>query len=347
MRIEIPFISDLVGKVGGDYQHIYARSTTSVDIPEVAAQDAPEAVIWRIDGTPCDSGNGERSTLWHDGGHWTILSHGTRGYRPEMLAHRSQLLTGVGELIVRGFLNLLHAGEPRKVAQAKNLTDLDIARKRLSDIQFDNSDDVAAAARRLAEKNIALVYGHLMIRCPEPHIVIGRNFRGGVPSSPTARHGVPPGFNRAREFDIEHLVSADEAEVAEAILERIIADGYHHHTDEQTEIPFFHVAIPESINHPWHADSAALAIDMLVEAGRGRLDQMSTDDVRLWMLLAKMRDTGIDTEHKALEAMSVADRLQLSLRAPPFLVREFRDRLHMSVYGVRPNLELAHGGIAP
>ena len=187
----------------------------------------------------------------------------------------------------------------------------------------------------------------MIIRCPEPHIVIGRSLRGGVPTTPRATLGVSHGFNRPKANDIEHLVSAAEPEVAEAIVERIMADGFHHNTDEQPEIPSFHVAIPESINHPWHADSAALAIDMLVEAGRGRLDQMSTDDVRLWMSLARMRDGGIDTEDKALAAMDVADRLQLSLRTPPFLVREFRDRLHMSVYGVKPNLALAHGGIAP
>jgi hypothetical protein len=348
MHIEIPFISDLVGKSGGDYQHVYARASTSVDIPEIDQRDAPEAVIWRTDGGSCDHRNGDLSTLWHDNSHWMILTYGICGVRPAIAERHPKLdPPSVSELADRGFATLLHSGEPRKAAQMRNATHIDTLRKRLSDIQIDNTEEMATAARRVAVKNIAFISGNLMIRCPEPHIVIGRSLRGGVPTSPRVRWGASYGFKLPKADDIEHLVSAGEPAVAEAILGRILVDGYHHDTQEQTATPSFHIAIPESIVHPWHADSAALAIEMLVVAGRGRLDQMSTDDIRLWMSLAKMRDRGIDTEEKALAAMDVADRLQLSLRVPPFLVREFRDRLHMSVYGVKPHLELAHGGIAP
>lgn len=347
MRIQIPFISDLVGKLGGEHQHVYAQGTTSVEIPEVDGRDAPEAVIWRIDGSPCNHRNGERSTLWYDGGHWTILSHqGTRSERPEMLPRVPQL-PGVAVLRERGFLNLLHAGEPRKLAQVKNAAELDSARKRLSDIQFDNSDEMAANARRLAERCIAIVHRHMMIRCPEPYIAVGRSLKGGVPTHPMMELGLPYGFNRTRTNEIEHLVSLAEPDVAEAITDRILADGFHHGGHDSTDVPGFVIAIPESIRHPWHHDSAALAIDMMVEAGRDRLDQMNTDDVHRWISLARMRDRGIDSEETALSAMGIADELQLQLRVPPFLVREFRDRLHMSVYGVRPNLRAAPGGPSP
>lgn len=347
MRIEIPYVSDLVGKIGGEYQHVYARGTTSVEIPEVDGKDAPEAVIWRIDGSPCTHRNGERSTLWHKGGHWTILAQATRSVRPDMLRQRFPEPPGANELVERGFLKLVHAGEARKLAQVKNADRLDNYRKRLTDIQFDNSDEMASAARRIAEKCIATVHNHTMIRCPEPYIAIGRSIQGGVPTRPRVELGNPYGFTRQKTNEIEHLVSLAEPDVAEAITDRILADGFHHDGDANTDVAGFLVAIPDSIRHPWHLDSAALAVNMMVEGGRDRLDQMTTDDVRRWISLARMRDRGIDSEETALSAMRIVDELQLQLRVPPFLVREFRDRLHMSVYGVRPNLQAATGGPRP
>ncbi|MCV9964549.1 hypothetical protein OIU34_21910 [Pararhizobium sp. BT-229] len=348
MRIEIPFISDLVGKHGGEHEHVYARATTSVEIPEIESRDAPEAVVWRVDGTPCNHRNGERSTIWYDSHHWMILSRGVCGLRPGLpLLRFLAALPGVSELADRGFVSLLHAGEPRKIAQFKNASNLDAVRKRLSDIQLDNTDEFATTARRLATKCLATVDGHLIIRCPEPHIVIGRNLRGGVPTAPRLTLGVSFGFNRKSANDIEHLVSLSEPDVAQAITDRILSDCFHHQGDASTDVPEVHIAIPDSIRHPWHTDSAAQAIDMMVEAGRDRLSQMATEDVHRWIALARMRDRGIDSEETALAAMRIADELQLQLRVPPFLVREFRDRLHMSVYGVRPNLQAASGGLRP
>jgi hypothetical protein len=264
-----------------------------------------------------------------------------------MLRQRFPALPSAFELIERGFIRLLHAMEPRKVAQVQNTPELDSVRKRLTDIQADNSDEMATAARRLAEKCISTAYGHTMLRCPEPYIAVGRSLRGGVPTRPMMEMGNPYGFNRQRTNEIEHLVSLSEPDVAAAITDRVLADGYHHQGDANTDVPGYIIAIPDSIRHPWHHDSAALAINMMVESSRDRLDQMTTDDVHRWISLARMRDRGIDSEETALSAMRIADELQLQLRVPPFLVREFRDRLHMSIYGVRPNLQAVQGGPRP
>jgi hypothetical protein len=275
------------------------------------------------------------------------MSHlGKIGERPKALIRLPQL-PGVSVLQDKGFLKLLHAKEPQKLAQFRNIPELNIVRKRLSNIQFDNVNEIAADARRLAEKCIAIVDDNMMIRCPEPHIAIIHDLRGGAPTRPIMSLGKPHGFNHTQISNIEHLVSLNEADVARAITERILDGGLHDAGEDMTSLPEVLVEISESIQHPWHLESAKLAINTMLESGRTRLDQMTTDDVRRWISLARMRNRGIDNDDEALSAMKIADELQFQFQIPPFVVREFRDRLHMSIYGTMPNLQSATGALKP
>jgi hypothetical protein len=338
MRVEIPFISDIVGTVKDANAHAFTKATTEVDLREIALRDAPEAVHWKNTasssavGTPMTVGWKSTSTRWFDNGHWVEIEGHT-----------------LKDLLQLGIIEAIHSREPEKLAAKGRAKSHGSARKQFSDIRSDNTDETAAKARGWAKRNIVTSGETVLIRCPEPHYVVGCMFLNGRAVAPLLEHVTPSGFVRRKAFPIEHLVSTDENELARAVLNRIVADGNNPdyldgHATRSEEIE---VAITESIRHPWHVDSAALAIDRLVETGRERLDQMSTDDVRQWISLATMRDAGIDTEEKALTAMQMADRLQLSLRVSPVLVRQFRDRLHMSVYGVNPNRDMIFGGPTP
>jgi hypothetical protein len=341
MHIEIPFISDIVGTIKGAQVYALAKATAQVDLREIDLRDAPEAVLWENGArahtqgqalaTPT-SASGRQFTRWHDDGHWMVIE----GHTPK-------------DLVQFGIIEAIHSYDPGKLTAKGRAKTLSSARKQFADIQSDNTDDTARYAIEWAKRNIVTAGGAVLIRCPEPHYVVGCVFSNGRAAAPLLERATPTGFVRRKGFAIEHLVAADEIDVACAVLARIVDEGnnpnylYGYTTREEA----FDIAIPESIRHPWHATSAALAIDRLVETGRERLDQMSTDDVRQWISLAKMRDAGIDTEEKALVAMHVADRLQLSLRVSPVLVRQFRDRLHMSVYGVNPNRKMTTGELTP
>jgi hypothetical protein len=324
MRIEIPFISDIVGTIKGMQVHALAKATTEVELREIDLRDAPEAIFWKKDGL--------QFTRWHDGGHWMEIE----GHKPK-------------DLVQLGIIEAIHKYDPGKLSGKSGAKTLNSARNQFADIQSDNTGETAHYASAWARRNIVTAGGAVLIRCPEPHYTVGCIFSNGRAAGPLLEQVTPAGFIRRKQFPIEHLVAADEIDVAWAVLSRIVDDcNYTNYLDGYTtRSEEFDIAIPESIRHPWHVDSAALAIDRLVEAGRERLDQMSTDDVRQWVLLAKMRDAGIDTEEKALTAMQVADRLQFSLRVSPVLVRQLRDRLHMSVYGVNPNREMTVGGLTP
>lgn len=342
MRIEIPFLSDIVGTIKGGQVHALAKATTEVELREIDLRDAPEAIFWKAaqtralaSGAPEATSwkqGGPHFTRWHDEGHWMEIE----GHTPK-------------DLVRLGIIEAIHQYDPGKLNGKSGAKTLNSARKQFSDIQSDNTADTARYASEWARRNIVTAGGAVLIRCPEPHFVVGCIFSNGRAVGPLLEQVTPTGFVRRKQFPIEHLVAADEIDVACAVLSRIVDDcNYTGYLDGYTtRSQEFDIAIRESVRHPWHADSAALAIDRLVEAGRERLDEMSTDDVRQWVLLAKMRDAGIDTEEKALTAMQVADRLQFSLRVSPALVRQFRDRLHMSVYGVNPNREMAVGGLTP
>ncbi|MBY3433908.1 hypothetical protein HFN89_07065 [Rhizobium laguerreae] len=328
MRIEIPYISDIVGVSDGLQDHVNAKATTLVDIPEIDLRDAPEAIFWKDDGS--------RFTRWHDHGHWI-----------ETAAHAPK------DLVQLGIIEAIR-GEPDRHKGSNQLWSgampLGAARRQFADIECDNTSEIGHRASEWAKSNIAVVGDAVFIRCPEPHYVVGCAMRNGQAAGPpTLERVAPSGFVRRKAFPIEHLVAADELEVACAIHARIVDDGGFTHCPDSHSIIMsdFDISIPESVRHPWHAVSAALAVDRLVDAGRERLDQMSTDDIRQWISLARMRNAGIDSEEKALAAMDVVDRLQLSLRVSPVLVRQFRDRLHMSVYGVNPNRHMTTGGPTP
>ncbi|MCS4088870.1 hypothetical protein [Rhizobium sp. BK176] len=338
MRIEIPFLSDIVGTIKGAQVRALAKATTQVELREIDLRDAPEAVIWNNADRACPQGQapvrcgpGSQSTRWLDDCHWLAIEART----PR-------------DLVQFGIIEAIHGGDPGKLAAKGGAKTLGSARKQFADIHSDNTDDTARYATEWAKRNIVTAGDTVLIRCHEPHYVVGCMFSNGRAVGPLLEQVIPTGFVRRKAFPIEHLFAADELDVACAVLSRIADDGINpDYLDGYTTDVEFDIAIPDSIRHPWHATSAAIAIDRLVETGRERLDQMSTDDVRQWISLARMRDAGIDTEEKALAAMQVADRMQLSLRVSPTLVRQFRDRLHMSVYGVNPNRDMTVGGPTP
>jgi hypothetical protein len=316
MQFKIPFISEIVGSLDGRIQPLYAQAATMAEVPEIDLRDAPEAVYM----------GSTALARWHNGGHWVAMD---------------QLPTK--DLVKLGILEAIHANEPRKIAQLKHAQPLNTVRRQLTDIQSDTTDEFAHSVRQWAARNMATSAQGVFIRCPEPHYVVGRNMRrNGEGSWPRINVAGTTGFVRQMDFTIEHLVSAAEPDVAIAIYNRILDDGTHHHCGDREVPPEIVVVIPESISHPWHVESAAIAIDFLVEAGRARLGQMSVEDVRDWISVARMRDAGIATEDASVAAIQIVDRLQLQLGTLAGVVREVRDRFNMSIYGVKPHMTVAN-----
>lgn len=87
-----------------------------------------------------------------------------------------------------------------------------------------------------------------------------------------------------------------------------------------------------------------LEVPFTVEMTNSSLANMNTVYGRKWTILAKLRDTGIDSDESALEAMRIAEDLQLHLGALECLTREFSD---MTVHRIIPDLHLLTGGPMP
>lgn len=347
MRIIVPFISDIVGKIDGKYEHVYALCTTTVDIPVVDLDCAPEALIWD-DGpdAPINHGSGNYATHWHADAHWAIVSASQIGRRWWKTDDNPKTAPTPGRLASCGFLGLLHDNDGDKLAQVRQCKPLKTLRGTLSDIHSDNTDELAEIAGDVARQNIIAINTDdsgrelsVAIRCNEPHIGVLQSWNGDrrardqVGFSFTHRI-TPNGFASRCLRGNSHLVSYSDIRVAEVLgRERLNERVDPTHINEWEYHPPGVLAVtPESLTYPWHLDSAACAINGFVETGRKKLPRMSTEDVRLWLELARLRDNGIGDDSDALEGMCIAEMLQMPLGIQAAL-NEAQHRLDLTLRG--------------
>ena len=323
MLITIPFISDIVGRVGGEYRHVYAMCSTTVEVGSIDFEKLPVSVRWLQDGSDIVCfGYNSNERRWHDSSHW-----GDFGPFP---------YENVGLLPVLGFLDALHADEPHKLAHRYEIRPLASVLRSMSDIAMDNTEETAARSRSFALENMADGGDCLVVRCEEPHYVVGSSLTGGTWSDPRVFMAAPA-FLRTRRHKVEHLVSLLEPDVATGLAMRMARprayDGYEGYEEEpDPHPPRVDVEMPETFNTPWRVRSADEAVDILVEDLRRRLPLMSPADRLDWVRLARMRDNGIADDGEAATALEIASRLELHATDRERLVGDFRHAWEMSFH---------------
>jgi hypothetical protein len=204
----------------------------------------------------------------------------------------------------------------------------------LSDVALDNDAEAKQQATAFADGNLRIIDGRVFWRTHEPHWEVGTDLSGSRPSIRLIEPVGPsnPGIDGAPGHSLQrrvgHRFSVTEYERAISFLDYLTGEREGRPDPRQEN----NVAalIPEAVREPFHIQSVATNAAFATEHLRENLRKMSTNDVRRWIELSRMVDSGITSDDDALQTIWLMSELKLPMGKRGHLADEVALRWRMS-----------------